>query len=87
MHPAQRENGGCPEDCAYCPQSSKHETSVGADARRQRGHGVRAARQGRRRDPLLCMGAAWREVKDGPAFDRVLDMVRGVKGMGMEGHA
>ncbi len=32
----------------------------------------------------FCMGAAWREVKDGPAFDRVLDMVRGVKGLGLE---
>src|SRR5947209_13976125 len=32
----------------------------------------------------FCMGAAWREVKDGPAFDRVIDMVRGIKGLGLE---
>jgi biotin synthase len=32
----------------------------------------------------FCMGAAWREVKDGPQFDRVLEMVRGVKGLGLE---
>ena len=78
--------GGCPEDCSYCPQSSKYETEVGgaermldiervlSDARRARALG----------STRFCMGAAWREVKDGPAFDRVLSMVRGVKELGME---
>ncbi len=77
--------GGCQEDCGYCSQSSHHDThvepekmvdveSVLASARRAKDAG----------STRFCMGAAWREVKDGPAFERVLDMIRGVKGMGME---
>ena len=77
--------GGCPEDCAYCPQSSHHSTSVDPE----RMLDVDAVLQSAQRAKELgstrfCMGAAWREVKDGPAFDRVLKMVRGVKDMGME---
>ena len=77
--------GGCPEDCAYCPQSSKHEGSVDAEkmldleqvlASAQRAKDVGSTR--------FCMGAAWREVKDGPAFDKVVEMVRGVKSLGLE---
>jgi biotin synthase len=77
--------GACSEDCAYCPQSARYDTGVDverlmdveavlaeADAARAKG----ATR--------FCMGAAWREVKDGPAFDRVLAMVRGVKALGLE---
>jgi len=76
--------GGCPEDCAYCPQSSHHQAVEGEAmlkleevmdaARRAKEHG--AAR--------FCMGAAWRQVKDGPAFERVVEMVKGVKSLGME---
>jgi biotin synthase len=79
--------GGCPEDCAYCPQSSHHSAGGAAApakmldvaevldaARRAKEHG----------STRFCMGAAWREVKDGPAFDRVLAMVRGVKEIGLE---
>jgi biotin synthase len=77
--------GGCPEDCAYCPQSSRHDTDVGAERMMTTDEVLAAA--GRARDAgatRFCMGAAWREVKDGPAFDKVLDMVRGVRGMGLE---
>jgi biotin synthase len=77
--------GGCPEDCAYCPQSSHHATDVGPekmlDVEEVLAAALRAKESGSTR---FCMGAAWREVKDGPAFDRVLGMVRGVKGMGLE---
>jgi biotin synthase len=76
--------GGCPEDCAYCPQSSAHDAmdperfmsvdEVLSQARRARDAGA----------TRFCMGAAWREAKDGPAFDRVLDMVRGVRALGLE---
>ncbi len=77
--------GGCAEDCAYCPQSSHYETTVTpermVDVERVLASARKAKELGSTR---FCMGAAWREVKDGPAFDRVLDMVRGVKSLGLE---
>ena len=77
--------GGCPEDCAYCPQSSHHSTNVDPErmlnVQEVLASAKRAKDEGSTR---FCMGAAWREVKEGPAFDRVLEMVRGVKGMGLE---
>jgi biotin synthase len=77
--------GGCPEDCAYCPQSSHHDTSVKGEAMLKLDDVMNAARAAKEHGATrFCMGAAWREVKDGPAFDRVLDMVRGVKGLGLE---
>jgi biotin synthase len=76
--------GGCQEDCAYCPQSSKH-TAMDAERMMTRDDVLSAAERARAAGATrFCMGAAWREVKDGPAFDNVLEMVRGVRGMGME---
>jgi len=77
--------GGCPEDCAYCPQSSHYETDALPEKMLDVGEVLRSARRARELGATrFCMGAAWREVKDGPAFDRVLDMVRGVKELGLE---
>jgi biotin synthase len=77
--------GGCPEDCSYCPQSSKYDTAVGAERMLAVEDVISRARTAKSRGATrFCMGAAWREVKDGPAFDRVVDMVRGVKDLGME---
>jgi biotin synthase len=77
--------GGCPEDCKYCPQSSHYETEVGPEKMLDVDDVLAAARRAKEAGSTrFCMGAAWREVKDGPAFDRVLDMVRGVKSMGLE---
>jgi biotin synthase len=78
--------GGCPEDCAYCPQSSHHEADIGAPEKMLDVDAVLAAADRAREAGAtrFCMGAAWREVKDGPAFDRVLAMVRGVKSKGLE---
>jgi len=77
--------GGCQEDCGYCSQSSHHETKVEPqkmlDVNAVIASAKRAKEMGSTR---FCMGAAWREVKDGPAFDRVIDMVKGVKGLGLE---
>ncbi len=77
--------GGCPEDCAYCPQSSHYETSVGREKMLDTGDVIAHARRAKELGSTrFCMGAAWREVKDGPAFDRVLTMVREVKALGLE---
>jgi biotin synthase len=77
--------GGCPEDCAYCPQSARYQTGVKAERLMETGDVLDAARKARAAGATrFCMGAAWREVKDGPQFDRVLAMVRGVRALGME---
>lgn len=77
--------GGCVEDCGYCSQSSHHETSVAPQKMLDVEHVLASARRAKELGSTrFCMGAAWREVKDGPAFDRVLAMVRGVKEVGLE---
>lgn len=77
--------GGCPEDCAYCPQSSHYETSVSGEKMMSVDAVLAAAGKASAAGATrFCMGAAWREVKDGPAFDRVLEMIRGVKNLGLE---
>src|SRR5256714_6148538 len=77
--------GGCPEDCAYCPQAARYHTGVEAEPLMETSDVLAAARGAREAGATrFCMGAAWREVKDGPQFDRVLDMVRGVRALGIE---
>jgi len=77
--------GGCPEDCAYCPQSSHYDTGLDRERMMQPTEVLAAATRAKDAGATrFCMGAAWREVKDGPAFDQVLEMVRGVRSMGME---
>jgi biotin synthase len=79
--------GGCPEDCGYCPQAARYHKDTGLAAEKLMS--VRSvldsASQARSAGATrFCMGAAWREVKDGPQFDSVLEMVRGVRALGME---
>jgi len=77
--------GGCPEDCAYCPQAARYHTGVQAGPLLDTDEVLQAAREARAAGATrFCMGAAWREVKDGPQFDRILEMVRGVKELGLE---
>jgi biotin synthase len=77
--------GGCPEDCSYCPQSSHYATGASPERMLDVEDVLAAARQAKENGSTrFCMGAAWREVKDGPAFDRVIAMVRGVKNLGLE---
>ncbi|GAB3356269.1 biotin synthase BioB [Arachidicoccus ginsenosidivorans] len=77
--------GGCPEDCGYCPQAARYHTEVKihellpvhqvkAQALRAKQHGI----------SRVCLGAAWRNVKDGEEFDQVLEMVRTVTKLDME---
>lgn len=77
--------GGCPEDCGYCSQSAHHETPVEREPLMQVDEVLAAAKAARMNGAeRFCMGAAWRSVKKGEQFDRVLEMVRGVKQLGME---
>ena len=77
--------GGCPEDCAYCPQSAHYSTGVARHELLSVAETLAAAQEARDRGATrFCMGAAWREVSDGPQFERVLDMVRGVRALGLE---
>lgn len=78
--------GGCAEDCGYCAQSSHHHKSpVRPQAMLDVGAVLTAARRAKEHGATrFCMGAAWRAVKDGPAFDKVLEMIRGVKAEGLE---
>ena len=77
--------GGCPEDCAYCPQSAHHPTGVPAEPLMSVEAVVQAALAAKANGAdRFCLGAAWREVVDGPAFGRVLEMVGAVKALGLE---
>lgn len=77
--------GGCPEDCGYCPQAARYSTNIeGNDlmgVQQVKAQALRAKAAGSSR---VCMGAAWRNVKDGEEFDQVLEMVRTINKMEME---
>jgi biotin synthase len=77
--------GGCSEDCGYCPQAARYHTNVeGNDlmsVSQVKAQALRAKEAGSSR---VCMGAAWRNVKDGEEFDDVLEMVRTINRLGME---
>ena len=77
--------GGCPEDCAYCPQAARYHTDVKVEKLMPVNEVMEAALSAKESGSTrFCMGAAWREVRDNKDFDRVLDMVKGVSSMGME---
>ncbi len=77
--------GGCPEDCGYCPQAARYHTNIeGNDLMsvpQVKAQALRAKATGSSR---VCMGAAWRNVKDGEEFDSVLEMVRTINKLDME---
>jgi biotin synthase len=77
--------GGCAEDCGYCAQSARYSTGLQATPLMSLDEVKQKAQAARERGATrFCMGTAWREPKDGPQFDRVLDMVRSVRQLGME---
>ncbi len=77
--------GNCPEDCAYCPQSAHYKTEVEGEALLSIDETLASARRAKESGATrFCMGAAWRDAPEGAEFDRVVEMVRGVRGMGLE---
>ena len=77
--------GACPEDCAYCPQSTHNKTFVEAEALMETEAILADARKALENGASrFCMGAAWRCVRDGRQFESVLATVRGVKALGLE---
>ncbi len=77
--------GGCPEDCGYCPQAARYHTDIENNdlmtVRQVKAQALRAKESGSSR---VCMGAAWRNVKDGHEFEQVLEMVRTINKLDME---
>ncbi len=77
--------GGCPEDCAYCPQAARYHTEVkvhklmGVDEVSTCADNAKAGGASR-----MCLGAAWREVRDNRDFEKVLDMVKVINSKGLE---
>lgn len=77
--------GGCSEDCGYCPQSAKYSTDVEAHKLMTVESVVEQAKTAKANgSSRLCMGAAWREVRDNRDFDDVIEMVQQVNNLGME---
>lgn len=77
--------GGCSEDCSYCPQSVSYHTDVEVHKLMSLEQVTSAAAKAKAAgSSRLCMGAAWREVRDNSDFDRVLDMVKAVNEMDLE---
>lgn len=77
--------GGCPEDCAYCPQAARYHTEVEVHKLLSQEQVLASARRAKEGGSTrFCMGAAWREVRDNRDFDKVLDMVQGVNELGLE---
>ena len=77
--------GGCPEDCAYCPQAARYHTDVKVHKLMDVDEVLDKAREAKvSGSTRFCMGAAWREVRDNRDFDKVLEMVKGVSQMDME---
>ena len=76
--------GGCPEDCAYCPQSARYDTGIHAEKLMALDAVVAEARAAKSAGASrFCMGAAWRSPKDSD-LARVCAMVEAVKGLGLE---
>ena len=77
--------GGCPEDCKYCSQSVRYSTGVDASPLMDVDDVVETAKRAKAAGVTrVCLGAAWRSVKDNAQFDQVLDMVRDVTDLGLE---
>jgi biotin synthase len=76
--------GGCPEDCAYCPQAARYHTGIEASKLMEKDDVLAEARAAKAAGASrFCMGAAWRSPKDRD-LDKVCELVEGVKELGLE---
>jgi biotin synthase len=77
--------GGCPEDCAYCPQAARYHTDIKVQKLMEVEEVVLQAKEVKRAGASrMCLGAAWREIRDNSDFDRVLEMVKAINEQGLE---
>jgi biotin synthase len=77
--------GGCSEDCGYCPQAARYHTDVKAHKLMPVEQVLEQAQNAKNGGASrMCLGAAWREVRDNRDFDQVLEMVKGINEMDME---
>ena len=77
--------GGCPEDCAYCPQSAHYQTGVKSQRLMETAEILSTAQRAKAEGATrFCMGAAWRQAPQGREFDSMLESVRAVAALGME---
>ena len=77
--------GFCPENCKYCPQSAHYKTGLKNESLLNVNEVLKKAKKAKKSGASrFCMGAAWREVRDGIEFDKVIKMVKGIKKVGME---
>lgn len=77
--------GGCPEDCGYCPQAARYHTDVEAHKLMTVESVIEQAKNAKANgSSRLCMGAAWRNIRDNSDFDKVIQMVQGVNSLDME---
>jgi biotin synthase len=78
--------GGCPEDCSYCPQSAHHREVKLDRVELMAPRDVLAAAETAKAAGAdrFCMGAAWRSAPEGARFDAIVEMVQGVRALGME---
>jgi biotin synthase len=77
--------GGCSEDCGYCPQAARYHTDVEAHKLMSVDSVIEQAKNAKANgSSRLCMGAAWREVRDNKDFDNVVEMVQAVNDLDME---
>lgn len=77
--------GGCPEDCGYCPQAARYQTEVKVHKILPLEEVEQLAEKAKKGGASrMCLGAAWREVRDNKDFDKVLEMVRTINEKGME---
>ena len=77
--------GSCPENCKYCPQSAHYNTGVKKESLISVNEVIKKAKKAKKSGASrFCMGAAWREIKDGPEFDKIIRMITGINQIGME---